>query len=158
MTTSIVVPISSLEENAKVIYEKQTENELFFIIQINSTSALCPSCQNCSTRAHSRYCRNVDDLPILDRHVHFQILSHKWFCDNPDCSKSIFTERLSWLRPYKRKTDRLEKAIEKIAFSTNCLTAEKVCKALHIPISHDTLIRRIKVISFKNETSPFRWY
>lgn len=129
MSTSIIDPISCLDEKAQIIYEKQTEKELFFIIQINSTSAICPSCQNCSIRVHSRYCRNVDDLPISDYHVQFQILTHKWFCDNPDCPKSIFTERLSWLQPYKRKTNRLEKAIEKIAFSTNCLTAEKVCKA-----------------------------
>ncbi|MBO0994843.1 transposase family protein [Bacillus sp. SD088] len=158
MSTSIVDPISCLDENAQIIYEKQTESELFFIIQIDSTLAICPSCQNYSTRAHSRYCRNVDDLPISDHHVHFQILTHKWFCDNPYCPKSIFTERLSWLQPYKRKTDRLEKAIEKIAFSTNCLTAEKVCRALQIPVSHDTLLRRVEAVSFENETSPFRRY
>lgn len=140
----------------QIIYQKQTEEGLFFIIQINSSSAVCPTCQKCSSRVHSRYCRNIDDLPVSGQHVHIQILSHKWFCDNPECPLTIFTERLSWIGPYQRKTDRLEKVIEKVTFSTNCLTAEKVCHFLHIPISHDTLLRRAKTASFENKESPFR--
>lgn len=91
MGTSIIDPIAYLDENAQIIYEKQTADEIFFIIQIDSASAICPSSQNYSTRAHSRYCRNVDDLPISDHHVHFQILTHKWFCDHSGCSRTIFT-------------------------------------------------------------------
>lgn len=82
----------------------------------------------------------------------------KWFCDNPDCLKKVFTERLLWLAPYQRKTARLERVIEKIAFSTNCLTAEKICQSLHIHISHDTLLRRVKGISFNHQVSPFCRY
>ncbi|MBT2583147.1 transposase family protein [Planococcus sp. ISL-109] len=145
-----------LDENLHLLYHNQTEEELFFIVEVQSLSALCPVCHQLSRRSHSRYCRKVDDLPITDRHVHFQVLIHKWFCDNPDCSTKVFTERLAWLQPYKRKTDRLENLIEKIAFSTNCLTAEKVCRAMHIPLSHDTLLRRVKAASVELTPSPFR--
>ncbi|MBE1557211.1 transposase family protein, partial [Sporosarcina limicola] len=141
-----------------VLHEEQTDKELFFIVEVDSSSARCPSCQMMSSRAHSRYTRHVDDLPISDRHVHFQILLHKWFCDEPNCTVIVFTERLSWLQTYKRKTNRLEEVIEKIAFSTNCLTAEKVCKALHIPVSHDTLLRRVQAVTFPQKASPFRGY
>lgn len=158
MNLSIIDPISCLDENAQIMYKKQSDKEIFLIIKIDSLSAACPSCNISSSRSHSRYCRNVQDLPISDCHVHFQIIVQKWFCDNPDCEKKIFTERLSWLEPYKRKTERLEKVIEKIAFSTNSLTAEKVCQSLHIRVSHDTLLRRFKGVSFNNEVSPFRRY
>lgn len=131
------------------------ENELFFIVKIDTSSAKCPSCKQSSLRKHSRYHRHVDDLPFSDLHVHFQILLHKWFCDESSCEVAVFTQRLSWLDPYKRKTNRLEKALEKLAFSTNCLTAEKVCKALYIPVSHDTLLRRVKATSFEQQVSPF---
>lgn len=77
MESTVLNPISSLDTNAHIIYEKQTKETLFFIIQIDSPSAACPSCQKYSSRPHSRYCRNIDDLPISDRHVHFQILIHK---------------------------------------------------------------------------------
>lgn len=145
-----------LDESVRILHEERTNEELFFIVEVDSSSARCPSCQTLSSRAHSRYCRHVDDLPISNRHVHFQILLHKWFCDMSDCPVVVFTERLSWLQSYKRKTNRLESVIEKIAFSTNCLTAEKVCKALHIPISHDTLLRRVKAVTFDKKSSPFR--
>jgi len=155
MKLLIVNPISHLDENIHVLHEDKTKEELFFIVEVDSSSAICPSCQKLSSRAHSRYSRNVDDLPISDLHVHFQVLLHKWFCDNTECPVTVFTERLSWLQPYKRKTNRLEEVIEKLAFSTNCLTAEKVCKALHIPVSHDTLLRRIKAVTFDKKVSPF---
>lgn len=148
--------IFHLDENVHVLHEERTDDELFFIVEVDSSTGRCPSCQKMSHRTHSRYCRHVDDLPISDRHVHFQILLHKWFCDEPDCPVTVFTQRLSWLQPYKRKTNRLEKVIENVAFSTNCLTAEKVCKALHIPVSHDTLLRRVKAATFDEKASPFR--
>ncbi|MDN3437270.1 transposase family protein [Planococcus sp. APC 3900] len=139
-----------------LIYYKQTEEELFFIVEVQSSSALCPACRQISRRLHSRYCRKVDDLPLLDRQVHFQALLHKWFCDNSDCPMKVFTERLNWLQSYKRKTERLENVIEKIAFSTSCLTAEKVCQAMHIPVSHDALLRRVKAASFELTPPSFR--
>lgn len=145
-----------LDVNIQVLHEEITDEELFFIVKVDSSTARCPSCQKTSHRIHSRYCRHVDDLPISDRYVHFQILLHKWFCDDPDCPMTVFTQRLPWLQPYKRKTNRLEEVIEKVAFSTSCLTAEKVCKALHIPVSHDTLLRRVKTVTFDKKVSPFR--
>lgn len=95
-------------------------------------------CHKISDRSHSRYCRRVNDLPYSNLSVQLQILVRKWFCDNSKCASRVFTERLSWLKPYQRRTARLEQVIEKITLSTNCLTAEKVCKALHIRVSHDT--------------------
>ncbi|MDJ0333588.1 transposase family protein [Planococcus sp. S3-L1] len=156
MKTLMEETLFHLDENLRLLYQKQTEEELFFIIEVHSSSALCPACHQISHRAHSRYSRKVDDLPISDLHVHFQALLHKWFCDNRDCPTKVFTERLSWLQSYKRKTDRLEDIIEKIAFSTNCLTAEKVCRTMHIPVSHDTLLRRVKSVTFDSTPSPFR--
>ncbi|WP_156302527.1 transposase family protein [Salinicoccus sp. YB14-2] len=158
MNNSVINPIAYLDGNAQVIYKVQSEKEIFLIIKIDSQSATCPSCHSGSSHRHSRYCRNVQDLPVSECYFHFQIIVQKWFCDNPDCQKKVFTERLSWLAPYQRKTARLERVIEKIAFSTNCLTAEKVCESLHIRISHDTLLRRVKNVSFNHQASPFCRY
>lgn len=82
---------------------------------------------------------------------------HKWFCDNVDCSKKIFTERLTWLSPYRRKTNRLEETLRTLAFSMSCLQAEKVCHCLHMPTSHDTLLNLIKKADIQSdyENTPF---
>ena len=51
----------------------------------------------------------------------------------------------------------MDEAIRKIGFSTNCLTAENVCKSLGIPISHDAILRRLKVPANESpEVSLFR--
>ena len=83
-----------LDRDLRLLYQGQTEDDLFFVVERVSSSSPCPRCQRVSRRAHSRYCRNVDDLPVADRHLHFQIVLHKWFCDSPDCPTKVFTERL----------------------------------------------------------------
>lgn len=83
-----------LAENLRILYCEESEDKLFFIVECPSSSAICPTCRHRTPRVHSRYCRKVDDLPVAGRKVHFQILLHKWFCNNPDCSTKVFTERL----------------------------------------------------------------
>ncbi|WP_347548519.1 transposase family protein [Pseudalkalibacillus hwajinpoensis] len=148
--------IFRFDEEVRILHQTQTADELFFIVEDLSTSSHCPSCDSLSNRPHSRYSRHVRDLPVSQYRVHIQIFLHKWFCDQPDCHKKVFTQRLSWLQPYKRYTERLEGVMRKIAFSNNCLTAEKVCRVLHIPVSHDTLLRLVKKGVSDVTPSPFR--
>ncbi|WP_100332269.1 transposase family protein [Bacillus xiapuensis] len=139
-----------------MIHEHVSDNELFCIMNISSSSARCPSCDVFSSRAHSHYTRKIDDLPISGRHVTLQIRLRKWFCDEPSCSRKIFTERLSWAHSYRRKTTRLEKILTELTLSTNCLAAERSCKALHIRVSHDTLLRLVKSMDLpERKPSPF---
>lgn len=124
--------IGQPDAHVNVIHQEQTNQNLFMILEVNSSSATCPTCRKPSSRPHSRYCRRVNDLPYSDLTVQLQILVRKWFCVNSECESRVFTERLSWLKSYQRRTERLEQALEKVALSTNCLTAEKVCRVLHI--------------------------
>lgn len=133
-----------------------TEEELFFILKIESKQAVCPKCSQLSDKAHSRYTRCFKDLPISGLAVRIQLISRKWFCIYQDCSVKVFTERYSWMQPYARMTNRLDEAIRKIGFSTNCLTAEKVCHSLGIPLSHNTILRKLKEPFHQPiEVSPF---
>ena len=68
----------------------------------------------------------------------------------------IFTERYNWLSPNGRRTARTEELLRKIAFSTSCLTAEKVARSAHIPVSHDTLLDLVHQTDVKSAVSPFR--
>ncbi|OXS75817.1 transposase family protein [Domibacillus enclensis] len=154
--TGSVAAFLHLDDSIEIRHESITSEELVYVIEAASSSARCPSCNSLSHRAHSRYIRTIKDLPIVDRSVSFHIRLHKWFCDEPSCPKKIFTERLSWADPYKRKTVRLENTLTELALSTNCLAAEKACKALHIQVSHDTLLRLVKRIEVTGKTpSPF---
>jgi hypothetical protein len=81
----------------------------------------------------------IQDLPIADWPVRRLLISRKWFCDDSSCSVKVFTERYDWLAPHGRRTLRAEHTLRQIAFSTSCLTAEKITQAIHLPISHDSV-------------------
>ena len=146
-----------LDEHLQLLSSYQDDNSLTFVLKRETKSAPCPHCGYFSHRPHSSYTRIIHDLPVSDQEVILIIHLHKWFCDQTDCTAKIFTERLPWLSPYRRKTKRLEEILRTLAFSMSCLQAEKVCQRLHIPVSHDSLLDLIKNTSIPEaeETSPF---
>ncbi|MFD0051722.1 transposase family protein [Actinomycetes bacterium NPDC127524] len=157
MNHSGIEELFTFDENVKVIHTLMESEKLFAVLKICSTHAQCPKCKRLSSSRHSRYARSVDDLPVSGHSVHLTILLQKWYCVNPECKTKIFTERLNWLSASSRKTDRLEKLIRKIGYSNNCLTAEKVCREMHIPISHDAILYRIKKEEpVQSKECPFR--
>ncbi|MGM7634982.1 transposase family protein [Bacillus sp. Hm123] len=159
MSNSVTECILSFGNQVKIVHQSIRENKLFFVLDVHSSHATCPACQTCTHRKHSTYIRKVDDLPLAGHQVHLDVHLHKWFCENQRCLTKVFTERLDWLRPYGRKTERLESIIRSIGFATNCIIAEKVCRSMNISISHDTILRRIKRERFNVfGTYPFRRY
>lgn len=146
-----------LDEHLQFISSCQEANQLTFVLKRETKSASCPHCGHLSHSPHSTYIRTIHDLPVGDQSVILIIQLHKWFCNQTDCTTKIFTERVPWLSPYRRKTKRLEDTLLTIAFSMSCLQAEKVCQRLHMPTSHDSLLDLIKYTSVTEiaDTSPF---
>ena len=56
--------------------------------------ATCPGCGGSAPRVQSRYTRTLADLPWHGIPVRLQLRFRRLFCDRPDCSTAIFTERL----------------------------------------------------------------
>jgi hypothetical protein len=81
--------------------------------------------------------------------------TRRFFCDKSDCPVKIFTERFDWLSSNGRRTARTEVVLRKMAFSTSCLSAEKVARSAHIPVSHDTLLSLIHRTDIESQVSPF---
>lgn len=147
---------SSPSPDLELIHVSSLDNSLVLTIKSNRICVACPCCRIVSSRPHKRYSRKVQDLPISDHPVQLLLLSHKWFCDNEDCQKRIFTERFDWLSTNGRRTKRTDTILRKIAFSTSCHAAEKVAHAAHIPVSHDTLLSIIQRTEISSQVSPFR--
>lgn len=144
-----------LSKNIEILNYYQEDNRWLFTVQSVAKSTLCPRCHQRSFKPHSRYIRNVQDIPIGTTSVFLQVILHKWHCENPQCSTRIFCERLPWLLGRKRYTARLEEFVRRIAFSTSCLQAEKICQASHISLSHDTLLRILHETTIEPKVSPF---
>jgi transposase len=70
------------------------EQFLLAIVATTSSGALCPLCQCCSESIHSRYSRVVADLPWAGWAVRLELQVRRLFCQNKECPRRIFTERL----------------------------------------------------------------
>lgn len=77
------------------------------------------TCATVSSHIHSRYTRLVQDVPFNEKSVSLLVLTRKWFCDNRRCATRIFTERLEGIQSHRRRTQRVEEVLRKIAFSTS---------------------------------------
>lgn len=108
-------------------------------------SSICPNCGASSERIHSRYIRTLQDLTVFGKTVTIKLLSGKFFCNNSSCSRSIFTERFENLvKAYSRRTERLNEALVKFAFSLSSEAASRVSKYIFPKLSADTFIRIIR--------------
>ena len=107
-------------------------------------TADCPDCQQASRRVHSRYQRQVADLPWQGRPVRLRLQTRRWFCTTRDCPRRVFTERLPLVvAPYARRTTRLAAVLEAIALAVGGEAGARLLPRLGLAASADTLLRTI---------------
>src|SRR5262245_51092623 len=65
-------------------------------LTITSTQpeANCPACGQKARRVHSRYTRHLADAPYAGIPVRWVVRVRRFFCDQPTCDCTTFTERL----------------------------------------------------------------
>jgi transposase len=115
------------------------------VVETTGPKAACPICGQPSRRLHSRYTRTLGDLPWQGRVVRWSLVARKFFCDRAGCPRQIFTERLPEVTaPYARKTGRLEHALTELAFACGGEPGARLAWQLGMPVSADTLLRRIR--------------
>ena len=115
---------------------------IVILLHVNSSGGKCPVCGKMATRIHSSYERRIVDLPWLGTPVCVLWRSRRLFCDNPLCSRRIFTERCPELAaPYARRTSRLTTALNATGLICGGEPGARLAKVLGIPTSGDTLLR-----------------
>lgn len=129
----------------ELVSVEDTGNLVHLKIKLTSLFSVCPKCGSMSNSIHSYYNRVLYDLSILTHGVSITLTCRKFFCKNGDCERKVFTERHDdFLKPYARRSLRLNNKIEKIAFTNNAETAAKLIKVLYMPISPSTILRMAK--------------
>lgn len=144
-----------LDNRFELVHHELTAAQMHFYFRSQASSACCPKCQVVSTRRHSQTKRKIRDLPISEKEVYLYILLRKWFCSNEACATKIFTESIEAAPAYHRNTVRVTNQLRELAFQSNCVQAAKLSEKLHVPVSHDTLLRLIYQTPQPTETSPF---
>jgi transposase len=105
----------------------------------------CPGCARPSSRIHSYYERRLADLPWNDVPVRIQLLTRRFFCDNQDCPRRVFTERLpETTETYARRTLRMEQALRWLGLALGGAAGARTAQRLGLVVSGDTLLRHLR--------------
>src|SRR5581483_10029033 len=115
------------------------------VVATASLQAQCPVCQCSSEKVHSRYVRFIADLPWMGWAVKLELHTRRFFCQNPECSRRIFTERLpTVVAPYARRTNRLTDVFTLIGFALGGEAGKRLVAGMGLSSSPDTLLRLIE--------------
>ena len=107
-------------------------------------SSCCPLCHTISTKIHSRYLRMIGDLPVSGKIAKLKLQVRKFFCENLDCSRKIFTERFpEQLNSYSRRFERLNELITSIGLELGGNVAQRIGKLCYVKISASTILRLV---------------
>ena len=83
------------------------------------------------------------------------LYARKFFCDNPDCARQIFTERLPELvAPYARRTQRLDQWFTAVGFAAGGAAGARLLQALGLSATPAILLARIRAYPVTCGTTP----
>ncbi len=129
----------------QVVRLEADEQSLIAIVATTSPEALCPLCQCRTACVHSRYTRVVADLPWAGWGVRLELHVQRFFCQNPECKRRIFTERLPGVvAPYARRTTRLADLLTLIGFAMGGEAGNSLVERMGLEVSPETLLRLVR--------------
>src|SRR6266576_318715 len=121
------------------------EQSIIAVVATTSSGAQCPLCQRRSESIHSRYVRCVADLPWAGWQVRLELHVRRFFCQNQDCQRRIFTERLpKVVAPYARRTMRLADLLTLIGFALGGEAGSYLVERMGLEIAPETLLRLVR--------------
>ncbi|XXX80284.1 ISL3 family transposase [Sorangium sp. So ce134] len=117
------------------------------VLEVRATGfeALCPTCGRAAYRVQSRYRRTLADLPCQGVPVRLHLLVRRFRCEQTDCSRAIFSERLPTVAPpHARATMRLDELLTRIGVALGGEAAGRLLPWLGLVGSPDTILRRVR--------------
>lgn len=117
--------------------------------------ATCPSCGRPSRRVRSRYVRTLADKPLGGRPLCLRLTVRRFACANRTCPRAIFTEPIDDLAPSRaRTTADLADAHAAIGLAVGGEPGARLARALDMPTSPDTVLRRVKALELDPGPPP----
>lgn len=116
--------------------------------------AACPLCKGRCKRIHSKYTRIFSDLPVAGYLVRVRLQARKFFCDNPRCSRKIFTERFQQeIKPYGRRSFRSDQLLARLALELGGNTGSRISGYVGLSVSATTILRIVKDLKTERKIS-----
>jgi hypothetical protein len=105
----------------------------------------CLACGQKSRSRHSRYVRILRDLPIFGAVVSLKVNVSRWRCRNSECKVRFFADGLVGVADSRsRRTCRADAIIRSLGQALGGLPGQRLAKQLGVPVSDDTILRRLK--------------
>lgn len=121
------------------------EGVITFHIRTTAEIGICPECNTCSGRVHSRYQRTLQDLPWQGNAVRFLLTVRRFFCGNAACKRKIFAEAPATVaRRYRRKTSRLDDLLLQLVWKVGGESAAAIARLVGLLLSPDAALYRFK--------------
>lgn len=128
---------------AAVVSIDLTPGRAAMVVAPTAETADCPLCGRPSGRLHGRCTRTLADLPRHGRAVALTLRARRFRCDNPECRRSIFCERLPGLAaPHARSTGRLARPHLALGLALGGEPGARLAEPIGVPAGLDTLLRR----------------
>ena len=109
--------------------------------------AACPRCQTNSTHRHSRYWREVQDLPLGERPVTLRLRLNRYRCRQATCSQQTFREQHPKLVvKWGRSTVRHTSAIQAVGLALGGVPGSRLAARLHLRSSRSTILRHLRTL------------
>jgi len=142
-----VQPALALPEGLEVTAIEIIAGGIIITAVTTQKTPCCPLCGTPAARVHSRYTRQVADLPCGGQRVRLLVLVRKCFCKVVTCRRKIFVERLTpFAAPWARVTARLFQIVQIIGLATGGRLGVRVTDRLSIQTSRMTILRRIMAL------------
>jgi transposase len=138
-------------------HEEIDTDQHHLTLNVSSTQTLvqCPLCASPTTRIHSRYERTLLDLPCVNYSLTLVMQVSKFFCDNSDCMRRIFTERIPEVTlPWARKTSRLGQKLQTMGLALGGAAGARLCDRFGIVACGSTLLNHLKKLSLPEFAVP----
>lgn len=117
--------------------------------------SVCPCCGMASGRVHSRYRRQVLDLPWQGLPVRILLRTRKFFCVKERCKRKIFTEQLpGTVDRYARRSSRSSESLRWLALALGGRAGSRLARKLGLLISGATLLRQLRRQSKPPSAAP----
>ncbi len=136
--------IKKLDKKLKVLSYEYVKDTLLINVERTNKSATCPCCGKESSKVHSRYIRQIKDLPIQEYKVILNITAKIFFCKNKKCPTNTFAEQFDFIESHSRMTTRLKEKIIQNSKGMSARASKSVINNGLANISDDTILRLIK--------------
>lgn len=131
--------ITALDPNYQLDKYHIKNNIAVFYISSKMSEVKCPYCGTLSSKVHSSYEREIQDLPMQGKKVILLVDTRKMRCMNLDCSHKTFSEKHPFVAAKSKKTNRLIQNILYTSSQLSSLNASKLLKSENISVCKSSI-------------------